>query len=182
MARCDVFVRAGNDYRETSIGGRRNSSSGYSWINFDWFKGKWIERPNRQYKDPETAPKVTEFHTDASGTSSVSTRVTRSDNGSVRISVSFDDIRDIPEDVVSVSIDFDGVGIHFDVADVKLVKEYFNVQNMDGIAILAAFALIPDIKRMIAAEESGLLTKKEALEEFTKKRDAIMRVLEGGDE
>lgn len=117
MARSNVFVRAGNDYRETSVGGRRNSNKGWSWINFDWFRGHWTTRPDKRFKNPEIAPKITEFVTDVKGTSSISTEVCRHKNGSVEARVIIRGTEDVPNGLFDLMVDIDGKVLCLDVHD-----------------------------------------------------------------
>ncbi len=119
MARSDVFIEAGNDYREVSIGGRRNSHSGYSWINFDYFKEGVRQVPDRRYKKQEVFRD--EVYKEYSNTTSVTTRVWRGEDGRASITAYSSPPIDIPQGILSYSFNVNDVGISVDPWEVNTV-------------------------------------------------------------
>lgn len=174
MGRCKVYVEAGNDFREVSIGGRRgNPDSGFSWINFDWFKLGTVKRPDKRFKKQEVlVEKIEKIY---EGTNSVRTSVYRDDDGSVNVHFKFNECSKIPKDVARVHLDFDGLSMHFDVADIRLIKEYLR-PDCNGLEVLAVVGMIPDICRIVNAETPE--EREAATKEFIQKRDGVGKIID----
>jgi hypothetical protein len=181
MSRSAVFITASNDYRSTSVGGRGNSKSGKAWINFDWFKEELQDVV--KYKGTKREHTVKEYVQIDSGTNSVTTRVNRGEDGSVRVNINFD-LDGMAEGVEFVTINLDGKFMQFD--PVKLVKyaEFFNSslgKEMAGnFAVLGAFAMIPDIDAIFNAKTEE--EREQAVEHFKEKRDRITDLIKEMEE
>lgn len=135
--RSNVFIDAGNDYRDTSIGGRRQSNSGWSNIQFDWFKKEEVEVPDKRYKKQEVMRTVENCV--ASGTDRLYSKVRRECDGSVSASVTFPvPPKNTPEGVFSCMVDLsDKLVLEYDpvkLTDEKAnkIREYFNKVMGEG--------------------------------------------------
>jgi hypothetical protein len=102
--RVKVFGELSNGNRSVTLGGRSQQDYVKSWLNFDWFKTAFRPSERRGAKPDERV----EYRIE-DGTDSVTTKVSRHNDGSVSIHIDLPDLTAFPKDSITITIEGKGV-------------------------------------------------------------------------